>query len=333
MRLVIWPAIDEARLQTIAEVSPDLEIINAETLSAAITSIPTADAFFGKLTPELLGPASQLRWVQSPTASLEHYVFPELVTHSCKLTNMRGLFSDVIADHVMGFVLMFARNLHTYVKQQHNRQWAPLGGEAERTDFITGPGQVSAVDRAHRHLSDCSLGVIGVGAIGQEICRRAAAFGMTVHGVDPHTRRVEEIDVDVQPMSALESLLQNSDYVVIAAPHTPQTAGMFRRPLFEQMRNDAVLINIGRGAIVPLADLTEALQQGLIGGAALDVFEIEPLPSDHPLWGMPNVLITPHIAAASPRIAERHLQTLLENLRRFLADEPLLTEVDKSAWY
>ena len=127
--------------------------------------------------------------------------------------------------------------------------------------------------------------------------------------------------MDVWTTDRLPELLEHSDFVVIAAPHTPETEKLFRAKQFQQMKPTARLINIGRGIIVDLADLTAALQNGEIAGAALDVFEEEPLPADHPLWDMPNVLITPHIAAASPRIAERHLETLLANIRQFVQGE------------
>src|SRR5205807_10116299 len=127
--------------------------------------------------------------------------------------------------------------------------------------------------------------------------------------------------------------LSESDFVVIAAPHTPQTYKLFRRVQFQQMKRSAYLINIGRGAIVDIADLAAALEAGEIAGAGLDVFEIEPLPADHPLWRMENVIITPHVAGYSPRIAERHLAVLLENIRRFLHGEPLLNVVDKARWF
>jgi phosphoglycerate dehydrogenase-like enzyme len=246
---------------------------------------------------------------------------------------MRGLFSDVIADHVMGFVICLARNLHTYVRQQLQGKWEPVGGEAERSNFVSGPGVVSAIDRSHLHLADCTLGVVGVGHIGAEICRRAQAFGMALLGVDPLTRTVPGVLNDVWPPDRLPELLEHSDFVVIAAPHTPETYKLFRTEQFRQMKRSAYLINIGRGVIVDLADLTAALQEGEIAGAALDVFEIEPLPADHPLWTMENVIITPHVAAATTHIAERHLATLLENIRRFVAGEEPLTLVDKRKWY
>jgi len=333
LTLVIWPAIDDVRLARIRAVSAQLHVVNCRDASEAQQAIVYAEAFFGKMTPELLKAARKLRWVQSPTASLEHYLFPELIEHPCVLSNMRGLFSDVIADHVMGYVLCFARNLHIYLRQQAERRWAPIGDAAAVTDFVTAPGTVTPMDRAHQHLSDLTLGIVGVGAIGAEIARRATAFGMTVIGVDPHPRAVPEARLQVQPMDQLPQLLATADYTVIAAPHTPETEGLFNRALIQQMKPSAILINIGRGAIVRLDDLVAALEAGDIAGAALDVCEVEPLPSDHPLWTMPNVIITPHVAAASPRVPERHLETLLENVRRFVNDEPPLTVVDKRKWY
>lgn len=333
-KLVIFPAVDEARLARIRDVAGSaMTVVNAASLSDAQREMSDATAFFGKITLPLLSSAPQLDWVQSATASLEHYVFPELVAHSCTLTNMRGLFSDVIADHVMGFVLCFARNLHRYIRQQLQHRWEPIGGEGARSDFVSGNGIVNQIDRSHQHLSDCTLGVVGVGHIGSEILRRASAFNMRVLGVDVQTRSVAGVLPDVWDLSQLPRLLAESDYVVIAAPHTPETFKMFRRPQFEAMRRSGILINIGRGAIVDLADLTTALQQHLIAGAALDVFEIEPLPADHPLWRMENVILTPHVAAASPHIAERHLETFLENIRRYLAGKPFLTPVDKAHWF
>jgi len=271
--------------------------------------------------------------VQAFTASLEHYVFPELVAHPCVLTNMRGLFSDVIADHVLGFILSFARNLHTYVRRQMKAQWAPVGGEGDRPSMAVGAGTVAGFDRAHHHLADCTLGVVGVGAIGAEVARRGRAFGMRVLGVDSVRRDPPEGMEWLRPVERLDDLLAESDYVVICAPHTPETAGMFHRGRLRKMKRTAVLVNIGRGAIVPLADLVAALEAGELRGAALDVFEVEPLPPDHPLWKREDVILTPHVAAASVRIAERHLETLLENVRRFVRGEPLRNVVDKAKWF
>ena len=333
--LVLFPPVDAPRLARLRDAAPALTIINAETHDAALAAMPRADAFFGKLAPDLLATAARLKWVQSPTASLEHYLFPALVEHPCTLSNMRGIFSDVIADHVMGLVLCFARNLHHYVRRQADGRWEPVGGENLSKDqpFATGPAFVTPIDSAHIHLADCTLGVIGVGGIGAEVARRAAAFGMRIVGIDPFVRSVPGVTDDIRPTSRLADLLHVSDFVVIAAPHTPESEKLFRREQFRSMKRRAYLINVGRGIIVDLADLDAALAAGDIAGAALDVSEIEPLPPDHPLWRRENVIITPHVAAASRRIAERHLEVLVENVRRFAAGETPLNLVDKRRWY
>ncbi|HXG10991.1 MAG TPA: D-2-hydroxyacid dehydrogenase [Gemmataceae bacterium] len=332
MKLVIHPPVEPTRLERIREAAGHMEVVNTATEAEAVQAIADADAFFGKLTPAMLAAARRLRWVQCPTASLEHYLFPELVAHPCVLTNMRGLFSDVIADQVMGYILCFARNLHRYIRNQLAARWEPVGGEAERVPFATGPGRVTAIDRAHLHLADATLGIVGLGGIGSEVARRGLAFGMRVLAVDPVQTEAPP-GVTLWKPERLPDLLAQGDFVVIAAPHTPQTEKLFRRPQFRQMKRSAYLINVGRGAIVDLADLTAALQAGEIAGAGLDVFEIEPLPSDHPLWKMENVIITPHVAGYSPRIAERHLAVLLDNVRRFVNGQPLRNVTDKTRWF
>ena len=138
--------------------------------------MPGADAFIGKITPAMLGRADRLRWVQSFTASLEHYMFPELQAHPCVLTNLRGLFGDVIADQVLGYILCFARNLHTYIRRQVEHRYEPIGGESARVSNQTGPGIVNDMDRATIYLPSATLGIIGMGGIGCEIARRGFGF-------------------------------------------------------------------------------------------------------------------------------------------------------------
>jgi phosphoglycerate dehydrogenase-like enzyme len=334
VKLVVYPSIDAERLAAIRAVSSQLDVVNATGPDEAKSAITDADAFFGKITPELLAAADRLRWAQSPTVSLEHYVFPALVQHPCTLTNMRGLFSDVIADHVFGFILIFARNFQHYFLHQAAHHWEPMGGESARVGFASGPGVVNDIDRAHRHLADATLGVVGLGAIGSEIARRGRAFSMRVVAVDPARKEKPPEVEELWGPDDLPRLLQTSDFVVIAAPHTPKTEKLFRRQQFQQMKPTGYLINIGRGTIVDLTDLTEAIRADEIAGAGLDVFETEPLPADHPLWDMlDRVIITPHVAGYSPRIAERHLAQLLENVRRFVAGEPLQNVASKELWY
>lgn len=333
IKLLIYPAVDRARLRSIEAVSSEVLVVQANDEGEAIAQIADADALFGKLTPAMLDAAGRLRWVQAPTASLEHYLFDELAEHPCVLTNMRGLFSDVIADHVMGYVIMFARNLHVYVRQQREHRWEPVGGEQARSEFAAGPGEVTAMDRAHRHLADATLGIVGLGHIGREVARRANAFGMEVIGVDPECGMPPADVQRVWPPAELRELLIQSDFVLISAPHTPHTTGMFGAEQFRQMKQSAYLMNVGRGALVELHALDAALAAGEIAGAALDVMEIEPLPPEHPLWDRPSVIITPHVAGCSPHIAERHLALFKANLRRFIDGRPLQNVVDKHAWY
>lgn len=333
MKVVIHPPIDAARLEKLQVAAPQARFVNAPDADAALAEIGEADAFLGKITPAMLAASTRLRWVQSFTASLEHYVFPELVAHPCQLTNMRGLFSDVIAEQVFGYLLCFTRNLHRYIRNQTVAKWEPFGGEGARVSFASGPGVVNAIDRQHGHLGGSTLGIVGLGAIGREVARLGVAFNMRVLAVDPVP---QEIPPGVEKVGSLEFLMQllaESDFVVIAAPHTPETARMFTRKQFQQMKPGAYLVNIGRGAIVDLMDLHAALVAGEVAGAALDVFEQEPLPADHPLWRLENVILTPHVAGYSPRIAERHLAVLVENVGRFVRGEPLRNVVNKAMWF
>ena len=360
MKLVISPPVSAARLEKIRAAAVPMQVVNARDEDAAAIEIADADALFGYLTPRLLQAAKKLRWAQSPTASMEKYLHAELVASPVVVTNMRGIFNDVIADHVFGFILCFAKNFHVYLRQQMRSEWHMLGRDPGELPGYGGPGEVHPSDSAAITLADCTLAVIGLGGIGAETARRGLAFGMRVLGVDPRISPLSswgrgaggegaEVPASANPSpptplpqgergvmlfrpDRLNEVLAQSDFVVIAAPHTPETDKLFNRERLRQMKRSAYLINVGRGVIVDLADLTAALQAGEIAGAGLDVFETEPLPREHPLWRMENVIITPHCAAASPRVPERHLQTLLENVRRFVKGESLLNVVDKRLW-
>jgi phosphoglycerate dehydrogenase-like enzyme len=340
MKLVLHPRVDDERAARIRAVLKG-ELVNAASMDEALAAIADSDAFFGKISQRLLASARRLRWIQCPTVSLEHYLFPELIRHPATLTNMRGIFSDVIADHVMGFILCFARNLHVYVRRQAEGRWQPCGGEEARPDLAVGAGRATAMDLATTHLAGQKLGILGFGAIGRELARRASAFGMSILAVDMHPeassrrddRGLPESLSEVWPSSRLDEMLALADFVCISAPHTPLTYKLFRRSRLRRMKPTARLINVGRGAIVDLDDLAAAIEAKEIAGAALDVFDTEPLPATHALWRSENVIITPHVAGCSPRVAERHLEVVLENIRRFQSGKPLLNVVDKEKWY
>jgi phosphoglycerate dehydrogenase-like enzyme len=334
MKLVVYPAVELDRVELLQAAAPGADWVVAAMATEAEAAMPGTDGFLGKITPAMLARADRLRWVQSFTASLEHYMFPELVAHPCVLTNTRGIFGDVIADQVMGYVLCFARNLHTYVRQQIEHRYEPIGGESARVSSMTGPGAVNAMDRATMYLPGATMGIVGMGGIGCEVARRALAFGMKVRGVDrfPDRVRPPEGVVAVWGIGQLPDLLAWSDFAVISAPQTPETTGWFHAGTLAHLRTTSYLINIGRGAIVVLDDLVAALRAGRLAGAALDVYEVEPLPASHPLWDFPNVILTPHTAGYSPVIASRHGALIAENVGRFVRGEPLMHVVNKALW-
>jgi phosphoglycerate dehydrogenase-like enzyme len=270
---------------------------------------------YGKLTPALLAEARKLRWLQAPVAGVERYIFPELANSNITLTNMAGIYSDQIADHAIMFMLMFARGMHIYFRRQLARNWR---------------SGVPVI-----HVSDQTLGIVGLGGIGNEVARRGHTLGMRVVAVDAKPRAKPDHVAELWSIDRLDDMLAQADFVVLCVPHTPETVKLFTLPRLQRMRPSAYLINISRGVVVDLADLTHALQSGVIAGAAMDVFEVEPLPADHALWGMENVLITPHMASNldSPHIPMRRIGVVRDNLRRFLAGEPLHNVIDKARWF
>jgi len=270
------------------------------------------EAMYGRLTPAMLAAAEKLQWVQATGIGLEGSMFPELIASGVVLTNMRGVYSDHIADHVFGYILTFARGLHVYLRQQLSHTWQP--------------------GVPIHYLPETTLGILGLGGIGAEVARRGRFFGMRVLAVDPFPKGDTSLAEQIWGLDGLSEMLGKADFVVICAPHTPLTERLFGPAELRAMKSTAYLINIGRGIIVQLDALTEALQTGEIAGAALDVFEREPLPPDHPLWEMDNMIVTPHVADTGPYVPARRMELFLENVRRFVAGQPLLTVVDKAQW-
>lgn len=301
----------------VAATQPDLSVIVAENESAAAAAIGSADAAFGTVPPALLRAATKLRWIQAPQAAPPAgWYYPELIAHPAVVTNFREIFNDHIGAHIMAFVLAFARGLHQYLPQQLKREWRP-----------------APLDTGVIHLPEAAMLIVGIGGIGAETARLASAFGMQVIGVDARRRDAPVGVAELHPPAALDSLLPRADFVVLTIPHTPSTEGLMHRARFQRMKRSAFFINIGRGMTTRIDDLVDALRAGEIAGAALDVFEREPLPADHPLWTTPGVLITPHTAGYGPYLDERRYDILSDNCRRFMAGQPLRNVVDKSSWF
>ncbi len=317
--LFLPPQRDQTRqwARTVAEQVPGTQVVVAESEDDARREIVEADAAFGTLPSELLEHAGKLRWLQAPAiAPPAGYYYDELVKHPVEVTNFRGIFNEHIAAHIMAFVLAFARGLHRYIPQQARHKYLP-----------------APLDEGTVYLPGSTALIVGVGGIGAEAARLAAAFGMRVIGTDARlTERPEGVAALHKP-DELDALLPTADFIILTVPHTPETEGFMNAARFGRMKPTAFFINIGRGMTTRLDDLVAALQSGQIAGAALDVFEQEPLPADHPLWDAPNVLITPHTAGFGPFLDDRRLEIIVDNARRFVARSPLRNVVDKANWF
>ena len=303
--------------RALGEAMPEVRVVIAEDQAAAEREIVDAEAAFGRLPREVLAKARRLRWLQAPQiAPPAGYYYPELIEHSLTVTNFREIFNDHISAHIMAFVLAFARGLQVFIPQQLRREWKKT---RENSGVV--------------HLPEATALIVGVGGIGAETARLASAFGMTVLATDARRTSAPPGVAELHKPEALDALLPRADFVILTVPHTPATEGFMNRARFQRMKKSAFFINIGRGMTTKLDDLVAALNAGEIAGAGLDVFEQEPLPAEHPLWTMPNVLLTPHTAGWGPYLDDRRYQIMVDNCRAFLDGKPLQNVVDKASWF
>jgi phosphoglycerate dehydrogenase-like enzyme len=320
LKIVMLPPQTEVYRQwgrRLAQEFPEAKIVVAESPAEAELDIVDADGAIGQLSPSMLGKARKLRWLQSHHAAPPTgYYFQELIDHPVIVTNMREIFNDHIGAHIMAFVLAFARGVSYYIPRQLRREWRP---EPNDTGII--------------HLPKATMLVVGLGGIGAETARLASCFGMKVIATDARRTTPTAGVAELYPAQDLDCLLPRADFVVLTVPHTPGTEGMMNKERFARMKHGAFFINIGRGKTTQLDALVEALRAGQIAGAGLDVFEIEPLPADHALWTMPNVLITPHMAGYGPYLDERRFEIIRANCRALIDCGPFKNVVDKRSWF
>jgi phosphoglycerate dehydrogenase-like enzyme len=299
---------------------PQHNVLEAWDRDAIRRLLPDADvAFTPFVDRDAFLSAARLRWVQSPAVGVGSLIFPELLASDVVITSARGIRARAIAEHVLGVTIALARQLPVAIRAQAAHHWAQ--------DELEGPAAVRTLQGMH-------MGIIGPGAIGGEVAKIAAPFGFAVSAI---RRRVDQprpegID-EVWPPDRLPDLLAKSDVVVIAAPHTPETKRLIGRREIAAMKQGAFLVNVARGKLIDDAALIEALQDGRIGGAALDVFTSEPLERESPYWDMPNVIVTPHTAGAMQDYWTPLVELFSENLRRFESGRPLLNVVDKALGY
>jgi phosphoglycerate dehydrogenase-like enzyme len=306
-------------LKPLSRLQQDIQIVVSDdpeklkSLAADADAILFAD-FDGDLLANVLPLANRVRWIHCLWTGVEMILKPKIVAHPAPLTNGRGVFRWPLADWVIAAMLFFAFDLGRVIRQQEQGMWKP---------FIS----TSLMGRV--------LGIVGFGSIGAAAAARARVFGMKIAAL---RRRPELFESDSLPDQTygpgqLKELMAASDYILVVTPLTAETRGLIGEAEIAAMKPSAVIINIGRGPVIVEAALVRALEAGRIRGAALDVFNTEPLPSEHPFWRMPNVLLSPHTADRVEGFLDPAFESFVENLDRFRKGEPLANVVDKHAGY
>jgi len=308
MRLLVIAPATFAPLELLRQEAPDVELSIGTDLESLRSAARDADAVliaprYASLLAGLWPQLDNTRWIHTLAAGVESLPFELLRESDVTVTNSRGLYADALGEFAIAAMCWFAKDLRRLLRNQDQRRWEPY--DVERLEGRT-------------------VGIIGYGGIGHAVASRATALGMHVL---TYRRRSELAD------PSLEEVIAGSDYVVMCTPFTPATRRLMSRERIAAMKPGAVFINIGRGGTVDEEALVEALQHQRIRGAALDVFNTEPLPPDHPLWQLDNVLISPHTADHTADAHLRAMSFFLENLRRFRAGESLENVVDKVEQY
>ncbi len=291
---------------------PDYKRVDEEIVDAEIVVA-------WSIRPVQIAAAKKLRWIHSPAAAVHQLIFPELVNSDIILTNAREVHGPVVAEHVIALLFAMAKKIPGSARLQETHTWGQqiLWDELPRI----------------REVAGATLGMIGLGSIGRPVVKSAKALGMRVIAVREHPEKGSEGADAVFGPAQIDEVFRQADYIVLAAPITASTKAIANAERLVLMKPDACLINVGRGQLVDEPALASALHERKIGGAALDVFPKEPLAADSPLWDVPNLLITPHTAALTDKLWERHYELFSENLGRYLSGKPLLAVVDKHKGY
>ena len=313
-KILINTDLDDALIQRIQDVSEEVEIITASSEGEALEIMPEVEVVLGPVTPAMLALGDRLRWVQNLGAGVDGVLFPEFVESDVVLTSAKGIVGIHLADHAMALLLSLTRGIATAVRNpSFDERWP--------------------IRAASWELAGRTMGIVGLGGTGQALAIRAAGFGMRIIAVDPDDVEVPDCVNLCWKMDRFHDLLAESDVVAVCAPLTKETEGMFDADAFRRMQSHAMLVNVTRGLIVDEYALLQALEQGQIGGAGLDVVPQEPLPDDHPLWHMPNVVVTPHTAGGSPHRMGRTVDLFCDNLARLLDGRSMSSVINKDKGY
>ncbi len=299
---------------------PEMKVVHLPDYAHLTEEMPDTDIFVGwSLKPEQRHVAHKLKWIHATAAGVGQLMYPELRGSGVVVTNASGVHTIPMAEHVLGMLIALARKFPAAVRYQSWHHWA----QQELWDEALRP----------RELHSQTLLLVGFGAIGRELARRVRPLGMRIWAVT-RSGRTDSPDVDrILPAAQLEEVLHEADFVVLAAPETPETHRMIGARQLAAMKPTAFLVNVARGSLVDEAALLDALQRRAIAGAALDVADQEPLPPEHPLWKLDNVFITPHVSSVSEYLWDRQTELLLDNLERWFTGRELRNRVDLARGY
>lgn len=317
-KIVFASRVGESELASLRQEFPGATFVAAPDVATQRQEFPDADAVISWPSREALPEAKQLKWVHCTSAGIERIKsVPELIEmDQVTLTNARGAHAGTIADHCFAFILALTRDIPALLGDQKERVW-----------------DRPARSKGTRELSGSTLGIVGLGKIGSEIARRGVGFGMDIRAVDVNTKAKAPGVSEVWSLDRLDDLLRVSDYLAVAIPITAETRGLIGPRELGLMKPSASIYIMSRGGIVDQDALAAAIADGKLWGAGIDATDPEPLPAEHPLWGLPNVIISPHCSGASRQTTERGRAILKENIGRFLAGEPLLNVCDKRAGF
>ena len=309
MKIVVQEGLSSEEMARLTSLFPDMDVVTAESEDEALEAIVDAEIYFGRIPRSVFLKANKLRWIQVFGAGVETQLFPELIESDVILTCTSGAFNNVVADHAFALILAIARHIPTHVRNQDKGIWDRSG--------------------VCHQIAGQTVGIIGLGNIGSEIAKRAHVFGMKVLAVDMRSMECPDFVDRLCGLKDMDKVLKNADYLVVIVPLTKKTRGMIGAAELSKMKPTANLINVGRGPIVDQAALIDALKNGVIAGVGTDVFENEPIEPESELWNLKNVVMTPHIAGPAPESRAASFEIFLENIKRFLAGEDMISVIDK----
>lgn len=314
-KILVTIPVEKEHKTYLETVGKGLEFIYADRERLLPQLVKDAEIILGNVPPEYLKDAVKLKFLQLDSAGAVPYTVPGVMPEGVQLANATGAYGLAISEHMLGCVLMLRKKLDRYQDDMKRHEWKDEGPVLSIADSVTL--------------------VVGLGDIGGQFAQKMHALGSHVIGIRRHRSEVPEYLEELHTMGALDTLLPKADIVACSLPGTPQTAGMFDAERLGRMKKGAILLNVGRGSLIPSDALLEALKSGHLGGAAIDVAEEEPLPPESPLWDAPNLLITPHVSGNyhMRQILETVVKIAGENLSAFMEGRPIRNEVDFQSGY